>query len=53
MSILDLYGYASTLWVVWLMAVFVGIIVWAYWPSRKQELESHCDIPLRDDEPVR
>jgi cytochrome c oxidase cbb3-type subunit 4 len=45
-------GFVETLrslWVVWLMALFVGIVAWVYWPKRKGEMEEHGRIPLRDD----
>ena len=29
---------------------FIALVVWVYWPSRRQHLESHGSIPL-DDEP--
>ena len=45
-----IYEWLRSLWVVWLMAVFVGIVVWVYWPRRKREMEEHAQIPLRDDE---
>ncbi len=38
-------------WVVWLMAIFVGIVAWVVWPGRKDRLERHGRIPLEDDEP--
>ena len=27
---------------------FIGLVLWVYWPSRKQELESLGQIPLDD-----
>jgi cbb3-type cytochrome oxidase subunit 3 len=45
-------GFASALFIVWLLAslvVFVGIVVWAMWPSNKARLQAYADIPLRDD----
>ena len=41
-----------SLWVVWLMAIFVGIVAWAFWPSNKSRLEAHGRIPLDDDDKV-
>ncbi len=35
-----------TFWVVWFFALFVGIVVWVMWPSRKSRLERHGRIPL-------
>lgn len=36
-------------WLLWLLALFVGIVAWAYWPRRRRQLEQHGKIPLRDD----
>ena len=49
MAVDGLYEWLRSLWVVWLMILFVGIVVWVYWPKRKRELEDHGRIPLRDD----
>ena len=43
------YETLRSLWVVWLMALFIGIVAWVYWPSRKREMDEHAQIPLRDD----
>ena len=49
-SIIEL---ANSLWVVWLMLVFGGIVAWILWPSRRKTFEEdYSRIPLRDDEPV-
>lgn len=48
----EFYAAIKSLWVVWLMGVFLAIAVWAYWPRNKQRLEAHARIPL-DDEPTR
>lgn len=37
-------------WLVWLVILFLAIVAWVFWPKRKQELERHGDIPLRDDD---
>jgi cytochrome c oxidase cbb3-type subunit 4 len=50
-SIADIAEFARQLWVVWLMALFLGIAAWAFWPSRRKSLEDAGRIPLRDDEP--
>lgn len=39
-----------SLWVVWMTALFLGIVAWAYWPRRRSKLQEHANIPLRDDE---
>jgi cytochrome c oxidase cbb3-type subunit 4 len=42
--------FLRSLWVVWLTLLFLGIVVWVYWPKRKGEMERHGEIPLRDDD---
>jgi cytochrome c oxidase cbb3-type subunit 4 len=39
--------------VILFMALFIGIVVWAWWPSRRQKarMQDHAEIPFRDDEP--
>ncbi len=37
-------------WVVWMMILFVGIVVWVYWPGRRTEMEDNARIPFRDEE---
>ena len=46
----SLYALLSSLWVVWFAVLFVGIVTWAYWPSKRRALEDQRYIPLRDDE---
>ena len=35
-----IYQFVRSLWVVWLMAIFLGIVAWVLWPGRKKRLES-------------
>ena len=46
----EFYAAIKSLWVVWLMGIFLAIAVWAYWPRNRQRLEAHARIPLDDDE---
>ena len=39
-----------SIWVVWMMGLWLGIVLWAYWPKRKGKLDDYANIPLRDDE---
>jgi len=45
-----IYESLRSLWLVWLMVLFIGIVAWVYWPKRKREMEDHAKIPLRDDD---
>jgi cbb3-type cytochrome oxidase subunit 3 len=47
----EFYSALKSLWVVWLIAIFVSIAVWAYWPRNRKRFEAHARIPLRDGEP--
>ena len=37
-------------WGLWVMGLFIGIVVWAYWPKNRSKIESYGQIPLKDDE---
>lgn len=45
-----IYFVAGSLWPLWLMILFLGIVAWAYWPSHRQRFESYATIPLRDED---
>ncbi len=32
------------------MVIFVGIVVWVYWPKNRSKIEAYGQIPLKDDE---
>lgn len=46
MSILEV---ARSLWVVWLMGIFVAIVFWAYRPKNKKRFEDDANIIFRND----
>lgn len=46
----ELIAWAKSLWVVWLMLVFLGIVFWAFRPKNKSRFESDARIPFREDE---
>ena len=45
-----LHELASQFWGVWLMILFVGICIWALWPSRQAEMDRAARIPFEDEE---
>lgn len=53
MSLNDLLLHAKSLWTVWFFLIFVGVVAWTMWPSRRRELESQGRIPLQDDDQSR
>lgn len=50
---LELGQLLRDLWGAWLMLIFLGIVVWAYWPGRRRrrQMRDHADIPFRNDDP--
>lgn len=46
----ELIVWAKSLWVVWLMLIFLGIVFWAFRPKNKRRFESYGEIPFREDE---
>jgi cytochrome c oxidase cbb3-type subunit IV len=45
-----LYEWANALWGLWLMILFLGIVIYVFWPKRRKKLEAQGRIPLEDDE---
>ena len=52
MEMAEIVAFAQRFWVVWLLALFAGILVWVLWPGRKQEMDRFARIPLEDDPPA-
>lgn len=40
--------WAQALWGLWLMIIFIGIVAYVFWPSRKKTMQEHARIPLED-----
>ena len=49
MDMTTLVELARSLWVVWLMAVFLGIVFWAYRPKNKERFEEDANIIFKND----
>jgi cytochrome c oxidase cbb3-type subunit 4 len=43
-------AWATTLWPLWLMILFLAIVTWAFWPKNRGRFEKDAQIPLRDDD---
>lgn len=46
----EISEFFRSIWGLWLMALFLGIIAWAFWPKNKDRLERYGEMPLRDDD---
>jgi cytochrome c oxidase cbb3-type subunit 4 len=49
----QIYHFANTLWPLWGLVLFLGIVAYAFWPSNKKTFEEHGKIPLEDDKDDR
>lgn len=45
------YEFIRSLWSVWLMALFLGIVAYALWPRNRKKFDEQSRIPLEDDLP--
>lgn len=45
----EIYGFFRQFWVVWLLILFAGIVVYVFWPSRKRDYERKGEIPFKDE----
>jgi len=48
----EFMGFFRSLWVAWLMILFVGVVAWAYWPRNRGRFDEAAMIPLSDDPPA-
>ena len=46
----EFYAFVRSAWVVWMMALFVGIVAWVLWPSNRDRFRRASRIPLSDDD---
>ena len=46
---LDLVEAVRPYLVIVMVALFTAIVLWAYSPRRRQRMDEHGNIPLRDD----
>jgi len=44
----EISTFLRSYWGLWLMVMFIGIVVWAFWPRRRKEMEEHGRIPFSD-----
>jgi cbb3-type cytochrome oxidase subunit 3 len=52
-AVAEAYAFIKSLWLVWCVLLFAGIVAWVFWPGRKASLEAHGRIPLEDDDRER
>lgn len=46
----EIAEFLRSIWGLWLMIIFLGIVAWAFWPKNKDRLNSYGAMPLRDDD---
>ncbi len=50
-ALIDHLPLLRSLWVVWFLVLFLGMLWFVLRPSKKAYFEAQADIPLRDDVP--
>ena len=50
MTLQEISEFLRSLWGLWLMALFLGIVFWAFRPRNKAMMDDAAMIPLRDDD---
>ena len=45
----EFYPILKQLWLVWLVLLFLGIVVWAMWPGNRRRFEQAARIPFEED----
>ncbi len=50
MDIQRLHEILSTIWVVWFVLLFNGILAWVLRPGSRDVARRHAEIPLRDQQ---
>ncbi|MFZ5780566.1 MAG: cbb3-type cytochrome oxidase subunit 3 [Pseudomonadota bacterium] len=49
MSLHDLAPVLGSIWTVWAVLVFCGIVRWAWRPANRRRFEKDAHIPLNDE----
>jgi cytochrome c oxidase cbb3-type subunit 4 len=44
------YAFVRSLWVVWLIVLFAGIVWWAYRPKNRRRFEDAANVPFREED---
>ena len=39
----------TSIWTVWAVLLFAGILAWALWPANRRRFERDAQIPLDDE----
>jgi cbb3-type cytochrome oxidase subunit 3 len=47
-SLLEHDPWLKSLWTLWFFSLFVGLVVWTMWPSRRALWAQRGEIPLRE-----
>ena len=49
MTLETLYEIARSTWVVWMVLLFIGIVLWAFLPRNKKRFEEDANIIFKDE----
>lgn len=48
MDMVRIHEILSTVWVLWFVVLFTGILVWVLRPGSREAARRHAEIPFRD-----
>lgn len=48
-ALLEHYPWLKSLWTAWFFLLFVGVVTWTLWPSRRARWAELGQIPLREE----
>jgi cytochrome c oxidase cbb3-type subunit 4 len=49
MTLVEISGFARSMWPAWMILLFAGIALWAFWPANRKRFDLDSRIPLNDD----
>lgn len=49
MSYEDVAAFSGTFGLIFFMALFVGVLVYAFWPGNKRKFDDAARMPLKED----
>lgn len=49
MTLESLHQTLGSIWTLWALALFAGIVLWACWPANRSRFDRDSRIPLEDD----
>jgi cytochrome c oxidase cbb3-type subunit 4 len=52
LDLIALVSWLKQLWTVWLVLIFAGIAIYAFWPGNREKFDRAARMPLDDDDRI-